>query len=239
LALSSYNIDIKDKRVLDFGCGDGAITPCYADIGAAEVIGADIDGNVIKRAIDMRGTERIKFVKSTRVEIPIQDQSIDVIVAVDVFEHVSNPREIVKEFYRILAIGGRAIIRTLGWRHPFAHHRWSVMPVPWSHIVFPERQFMHACKRVYLAKWYKLTLYDVDEQGRKILNKYDAEKRNRDFLNQFLIRDFETILRESPFKYDLHLFPFSSKYASWTKPLLHNRLLREYFTSYFIAVLKK
>lgn len=25
-ALNSYNIDIKDKRVLDFGCNDGAIT---------------------------------------------------------------------------------------------------------------------------------------------------------------------------------------------------------------------
>lgn len=208
-------------------------------MGALEVIGVDVNENAIKRAIDMRGTERIKFVQNTPIAIPIQDQSIDVIVAFDVFEHVSDPKEMVKEFYRILAIGGRAIIGTWGWRHPFAHHRWSVMPVPWSHIVFSEREFMHACERVYLAKWYRATMHDLDEQGRKRLNKYDGEKFDRDYLNQFLIRDFETIFKESAFEYDIHLIPFGSKYGFWTKPLLRNRFLREYFTSYLWVILKK
>ncbi len=58
-------------------------------------------------------------------------QVVDVVLCYDVFEHVSRPAAVLDECYRILKPGGKMLIGTWGWYHPFAPHLWSTMPVPW------------------------------------------------------------------------------------------------------------
>src|SRR5262245_28449859 len=48
-----YGIEIHGKTVVDFGCGDGAISASYIYAGARQVIGIDIDAAAIQRAREL------------------------------------------------------------------------------------------------------------------------------------------------------------------------------------------
>ena len=50
---------------------------------------------------------------------------------------------------------------------------------------------------------------------------------------------FERIFRESGLRWFMHLEPFGSRYARWTRPLLRVPYVREFLTSYFWAVIEK
>jgi SAM-dependent methyltransferase len=82
------------------------------------------------RAATLCRDSRVEFVQNTTTGIPLPDQSIDVFISYDAFEHVSQPAANLRELHRILVRGGRGLIGTWSWRHPFAPHLWAVMPVP-------------------------------------------------------------------------------------------------------------
>ena len=103
--------DIKAKTLLDLGCGSGALTLRIAQvIGAAEVYGVDIDDEALRIA-EMRGIKTFK-VDLSKEHIPLPDESIDIITALEVLEHLLNPDHMIKEAYRVLKKGGYFLVST-------------------------------------------------------------------------------------------------------------------------------
>lgn len=238
-AAKSYGVEICGKSLIDLGCNDGAISVGYLDEGVSNVTGVDIDGSAIKRAQKLHTKPGLTFVISTLKKIPLEDECADVIISSDVFEHISHPVTILKELYRILKPGGQILIGTWGWYHPFAPHLWSTMPVPWAHVLFSEKTILHVCRRVYHSNWYVPNMHDFDSSGNRLPDKYTHEKISTDYLNKFLIRDFEKAFEESGFTYNTNLIPFGSRYARFTHFFLSNSWLREFFTSFVWFVLTK
>lgn len=236
-AAERFNVQINDKVVLDLGCSDGAISTGYLDYGASRVVGVDIDEKAIAIAKKQRGSENAEFYTGTVTHIPIPDSSIDTVLCYDVFEHVEHPSEILSEIHRVLRPGGQMLIGTWGWKHPFAPHLWSTMPVPWAHVLFSERTMLRTCRKVYHSDWYMPDMHDYDENGDLYKDKYTEEEIPRDYLNKFLVKDFERVFTESSLDYQLHPQPFGSKYASWTKVFLKTPWIREFVTGYLWAVL--
>jgi hypothetical protein len=113
------------------------------------------------------------------------------------------------------------------------------MPVPWAHLFFSERTLLRTCRRVYHSPWYEPTLYDLDEHGRKRSDAYSADAISTQYLNKYLIRDFERVFRESGLEWRVYLEPFGSKWARWTRLFLRVPYLRELFASYVWVVLRK
>src|SRR5206468_219311 len=146
--------------------------------------------------------------------------SIDVILCYDVFEHVSKPAAMLAECKRVLRSGGRMLIGTWGWYHPFAPHLWSTMPVPWAHLLVSERTLLRACRRVYHSPWYVPTFHDLDANGHRYQDRYVEEQISTDYLNKYLLRDFERTFEESGLRWRVQLQPFGSRWARWTKPFL-------------------
>lgn len=238
-AAEKYGMSIQDRVVLDMGCSDGAISGGYLERGAAEVIGVDIDAPAVEQAQKNFGTDKLSFHASTTTGMPLEDNRVDAIMCYDVFEHVSQPDEMLQECYRVLKPGGQMLIGTWGWRHPYAPHLWSTMPVPWAHVVFSEKTLLRTCKRVYLSPWYRPTMHDFDENGNKIPDKFNEEEISKDYLNKLLVRDFEKVFESSPFEYQLHRQHFGSKLARWTKYFLKAPIVGEFVTSYIWVVLTK
>lgn len=238
-AAGKYGVDFAGKTLLDVGCNDGAITCRYLDRGAARVIGVDIDGAVIRRAAARFGNEQVSFGTCTTTSLPVENDAVDVIVCYDVFEHVSEPQVLVEEWYRVLRPGGKVLIGTWGWHHPYAHHLWSTMPVPWAHVVCSERAMIRVCRRVYESPWYVPTIHDLDEAGQKKTDMYLDTTIGSEWLNKLLIRDFENIFKKSRFRWETHAQPFGSRFARWTKPLVKVPWLREFVTGYVWFVLTK
>jgi len=238
-AARRYGVDWNGKDVLDIGCQNGSLTVQYLQYGARRVVGIDIDADAVRRAQEKYAHPSVEYLVSAPGTIPLPDNSIDAIVGVDVFEHVAQPLVLLRECRRVLRPGGGMLIRTWGWYHPFAPHLWATIPVPWAHVVFSEKTLMRTAHRVFHSSWYKPIMWDFDEQGRKDTQKYQETEISTDYLNKFLMRDFERAFKESGLHYRMHLLPFSSRYARWTKPFIHLPYVREFFTSYFWAALSK
>ncbi len=238
-AARRYGVALLSKRVLDLGCHDGAMSVGFLDHGASFVDGVDIDAGAIARAQASRARTGVAFHLGTTTSIPLPDGSVDTVISYDVFEHVAHVRAVLAEIARVLVPGGQVLIGTWGWRHPFAPHLWSAMPVPWAHMLVSESTLMAACRRVYLSDWYVPTMHDLDASGRKRDDKYTATSISTDYLNKYLIADFERDFRASGLSHDTHLVPFGSSYAAWSAPLLRVPWLREFLTGYVWFVLTK
>ncbi len=92
--------DVRGLRVLDVGCGDRRNEAMLS--GAAEVVGFDLPEN--PRA-DMHGSIDA---------IPVPDASFDVVLCIQVLEHVPDPAAAVQELRRVVRPGGRVLLSTHG-----------------------------------------------------------------------------------------------------------------------------
>lgn len=103
-------------RVLDVGCGDRPYDPIFC--GAAELVGFDRAGN--SRA-DVHGDVDA---------IPVADGSFDLVVCLQVLEHVPDPAAAVQELRRVVRPGGRVLASTHGVHayHPNPEDLWR-----WTH----------------------------------------------------------------------------------------------------------
>lgn len=101
------NIDLNDKVVLDFGCGDSII-----DLGLIEIanlnklIATDINTDSVsisKKRIkhflgeSLDSSEKLVRIQNTETLIPLDCDSIDVAFSWSTFEHVSRPLESLQE----------------------------------------------------------------------------------------------------------------------------------------------
>lgn len=236
-AASNHNISVRGKTVLDLGCYDGAITCGYQDAGADRVIGIDIDEPAVRAAQKNHSTDIVEFHVSGTEKIPLPDNTIDTILCYDVFEHVACPAPMLEECNRVLKPGGQMLIGTWGWYHPFAPHLWSMMPVPWAHVLFSEKTMLRVCRRIYHSDWYVPNMHDFNEDGTRKEDKFNYESIPGDYLNKLLVRDFEKIFQQSSMDFEMHQERFSSKWAAWTTPLLKIPFVKEFFTAYIWVVL--
>ena len=107
----------ESMTVLDFGAGRAAWNeddPCAyrkklrnMKGKVRKVIGCDVD-----EAIYLNNSVDDKVVIQIGKKLPFDDGSIDLIICDYTFEHVANPEEISKEFFRILRPGGWVCART-------------------------------------------------------------------------------------------------------------------------------
>jgi len=238
-AIKKYNLSLAGRRVLDFGCNDGALSTEYVALGAAHVVGVDVDESAIARARDLHRDSRLEFYQSSVHAIPLDDDSVDAVLSYDVFEHVSDPPRMARELWRVLRPSGWALIGTWSWRHPFAPHLWTVMPVPWAHLIVSERTLLKACRRVYHAPWYEPDRHDFDSNGVRKADKYVGSEIPRDYLNHYLISEFEAGFRRAGFECETDPKPFGSRYAAWTAPLARRRWFREFLSGYVWFLLRK
>ena len=227
-AARQAEIEIQNKVIVDLGCGDGAITSSYLDCGARRVIGVDIDAQAIDRARANWQSSRLTFLNGRKDAIPVETASVDVVICFDVFEHVSQPRAILDECHRILKPGGKMLIGTWGWYHPYAPHLF-VMPVPGRTSSF--RTHGAASLPASLAL-VRAEHDDLDKNGSKRADKYLEEAISTDFVNKLLMRDHVHAITRSRFSYRVSLQPFSATSARWSRIFLHLPWVREFVTSY-------
>jgi SAM-dependent methyltransferase len=86
-----------DARVLDVGCGDRPYRELFPN-----TIGFDVPGNP---HADLHGSLE---------SIPVDDASFDVVLCLQVLEHVPDPGAAVRELRRVVRPGGRVLASTHG-----------------------------------------------------------------------------------------------------------------------------
>lgn len=105
-----YSIDGAGKRILDFGPGDGWPSLIIAPF-AKEVIGLDSSQKRVEvctqnaKRLNISNARFVSYVPGTN--IPFGNNSFDGIVVSSSIEQTPDPREILKELYRVLKPGGK------------------------------------------------------------------------------------------------------------------------------------
>lgn len=108
------DFDVKDKTILDYGCGVGYFSVLFAKRGA-KVLGIDASLCAIRSAIWYAKREgiddRCKFILSSNLSIK-NNQKFDLIFLKDIIEHLPENIEFLKQIVNNLSKQGRLIITT-------------------------------------------------------------------------------------------------------------------------------
>jgi SAM-dependent methyltransferase len=194
---------LRDKVVVDFGCGTGEQAIEIAGHGARRVIGLDIRQSVLdiaaSRACDAGVADRCEFT----LHAP---ERADAVISIDGFEHYDDPAGILRNIEQMLEPDGRVFV-AFGppWFHPLGGHLFSVFP--WAHLIFTEPA---------LIRWRA----GFKTDGARRFGEVEGG------LNQMTVRRFERLVAESGLRIDrLDAIPIRRLRR------LANRWTREMFTS--------
>ena len=108
-------IELKDKKVLDVGCGGGLLCESLYDFGAI-VTGIDAAGPGIEVAKihAQKNNKNIKYFEKTAEELNTEYiEYYDVVTCLEVLEHVPDPKSLVKTCVQLLKPGGLLFLSTI------------------------------------------------------------------------------------------------------------------------------
>ncbi len=114
----------KTAKIFDFGCGSGYTVGCLQKLGY-DASGSDISAEAIEFGLS-KGTRNIAVAQ--RGEIRPPEGSFDLILALDVIEHIQDDSGAIRAIERALRPGGMAIITVpayqwlWGVQDDVAHH---------------------------------------------------------------------------------------------------------------------
>ncbi len=103
------NVGIKDKAIVDFGCGDGRHARQLKALGAASVTGVDINSGFIDIANNANTDETITYLVTDGKSIPVENESADTIMSNFVIHYFADAESIFSEIRRVLKDGGHFV----------------------------------------------------------------------------------------------------------------------------------
>jgi ubiquinone/menaquinone biosynthesis C-methylase UbiE len=119
--LSSHDINLGDKKLLEVGCAGGNIIPSIINLGAIEnnIYGIDLRANRLEDAKKSHPNARFSVMDAGKLKFP--DNEFDVISAFTLFSSIIDPLtrvKVSKELYRVLKKGGVILYYDLRFNNP-------------------------------------------------------------------------------------------------------------------------
>jgi 2-polyprenyl-6-hydroxyphenyl methylase/3-demethylubiquinone-9 3-methyltransferase len=97
--------------VLDIGCGAGFLTNALAQAGH-RVSGIDLSQKSLEIAERHDSTRSVDYREASAYTLPYLDETFDAVCAMDVLEHVEDPRRLIEEASRVLKPKGLFFFHT-------------------------------------------------------------------------------------------------------------------------------
>ncbi|MDE2049680.1 MAG: class I SAM-dependent methyltransferase [Gammaproteobacteria bacterium] len=243
--------DVAGKDVLDFGCGDGALSFHLAQSRhPRSVLGLDLYPEAVRRATEalcaksLPAQTRVEFMLGSVDGIPLPDGSIDTIVALDCLEHVMSPLRIFREWHRILRPGGKCLIEWFPYKGPWGPHMESLIPIPWAHVIFGQEALFRAAERIYDLPQFVPRHWDLDAAGARKPNKWRAWSsfKEQGYINELDLRGFRSLVHEAGLRIERmekHSFGGAPLRRSLGRMLMSIPVVGEYFLSFALIELRK
>jgi ubiquinone/menaquinone biosynthesis C-methylase UbiE len=235
---------IEGARVLDVGCGDGSKSEVVASLGAEEVVGIDTDPMRITRAHERATTSGIANLRFAAVQedrFPVGDAEFDIVLLLNVMEHVDRPARVLDECRRALKSGGVVLNVFKTWKSPRGSHINDWVYIPWNHLLFPERDLVRVLKR--MSKENPFIKYNYPALANHPLPR-DLVALADGGLNRMTLRQYLTYLENSRLHVDhLTLTGYGYRSNHWFIRLFRHLttlpIIREYLGGWVVTVLRR
>lgn len=127
-------IDLKNKIVLDVGCGNGALSSLLLDKGAI-VYGTETDLNKLEVANKTVNNSNAQFLHVKDEQLPFKNNYFDLVILFDVIEHVNDPVKMMQECKRVLKPSGLLYVEFTPYYSITGHHlydyaKWPIHILP-------------------------------------------------------------------------------------------------------------
>jgi len=182
-------IPLENKRLLDLGCGMGNVSIVGSKY-SSYVVGLDISIKALERTkwrVDLRQIRGVHLVNGDALKLPFIDETFDLVMAYDLYEHVSNKDGLLEEMLRVTDKKGFLVLTTGNRLFPFDRHTqlWFIDYLPKklathyvrltnrgnSYEVF-QPTYWSLLKK--FSKYSKVTMVDGDSALNLIENVYPA-----------------------------------------------------------------
>jgi ubiquinone/menaquinone biosynthesis C-methylase UbiE len=165
--------------ILDIGCGTGMLLENMRPLG--RTTGLDFSTVALEycrsHALEGLGRADVRH-------LPVKDNSVDVITAIDLVEHIKDDEGLLKEFYRVLKPGGIAVLsvpahKSLWSPHDVALHHFRRYEKP-EFLKLVQGAGLRPRKYTYGMATAFLPAYIV-RKFKQLFGKKDAEARTDEF----------------------------------------------------------
>ena len=105
-------------RVLDIGCGHGALSLTLAESAGLDVVAMDVLESRVRSVAARKATRapeavaRVRIIRADAESLPFRSESFDAVVATEVLEHLDEPGRMLAEAHRVLRPAGRYFMTT-------------------------------------------------------------------------------------------------------------------------------
>lgn len=100
-----FDIPLQKLQALDVGGSTGIIDDYLADYLGA-VVGVDIDAKAVEFATQTFTRGNLYFHVGDAMNLRVPDDTFDIVICSQIYEHVPDSRKMIKEIFRVLRPGG-------------------------------------------------------------------------------------------------------------------------------------
>lgn len=162
--------DLKDKKILDVGCGGGILSETLAKAGA-QVTGIDLSESAIeiaeKHQINSNQNLNINYILSSVEDFADKyPESFDVITCMEMLEHVPDPASCIQACSQLIKPNGKLFFSTIN-RSPKSY-LFAIIGAEWILKLVPKNTHDYAkfIKPSELSQWLRdANLSPTDFQG--------------------------------------------------------------------------
>lgn len=105
--------DIEGLTILDVGCGGGLISEAFSNLGAKVTAIDPVEKNImIAKAHQLSSESSVEY-KCTTIDKLTKDQTFDIVLCLEVIEHVVNPEVFLEYSSKLLNPNGLLFIATI------------------------------------------------------------------------------------------------------------------------------
>lgn len=243
---------MRGKVIADFCCGGGGKSVSFAKLGAAKVVGLDINQIFIEQAKKIARAknveDRTEFLLENVCATTLPSNQFDGVIFSDAIDHIDKPKKAIEEALRILKPGGFIFVNFESYYFPWGHHLLDAVRIPWIHLFTTES---------FRIKLYKALIANLPDEKERLQFRLGYDERGREritYLNHLTIRKFQKILenfmvgrQHRNIRHPARKIPAIKILASHKVPLRRKPFqilgkipfLKEFFSSTHVWVLEK
>jgi len=217
--LKDYFGDLNEEwTCLDVGCGSGDIT-IELSRHFKTTIGLETKFGTFRKSSPSQNSIGLFYLQADGLRIPVPDESVEITICAQVYEHVIDPQALIQEIWRILKPHGVCFFS--------GPNKWAIME---EHYWLPFLSWIPGpITNLYMRAFKRGTIYDIKPMGYWAL---------RTLVKRFKIIDYSTKMIKNPDKYSMSDFSRASEMIRHIpEPIL--RVLRPFFPNFNWILVKQ